>query len=76
MNRSNCLEMRCYKYTNVCPCGGDKLETSTSFTVTQSILLSLIHCHCPYSLSRGMIRENKIDMKLTGGLRQNYQAVL
>lgn len=66
MNRSNCLEMRCYKYTNVCPRGGDKLETTASFIVTQNILLSLIHCHCPYSLTRGMIRGNKRDEAYRG----------
>lgn len=53
------LEMKCYKYTIVCPGGGDKLETSTRFMGTLSILLLLILCHCPYSLTRMLIRGSK-----------------
>lgn len=59
MNRSYYLEMKCYKYTIVCTGVGDKLETSTQFMGTLSILLLLILCHCPYSLTRMLIRGSK-----------------
>lgn len=49
-------------------------KTSASFIVRHyCYLLSLIHCHCPYSLARVMIRGNKIETKLTGSLSRSIR---
>lgn len=67
INSSNCLAMRCYKYTNVCPGGRDKLETNAPFSGTHRCCLSpLIPCHCSIPLLGPRLAAIR-DSRLTGG---------